>query len=65
MQMAAGGKIKSLMYNWGHVFSHNIKRIWDEKGGRARRDKLAALEIDSRCLHVLSFAYCNVEAGGV
>lgn len=30
MQMAAGGEIRGLMYNWGHVFSPNIKRIWDE-----------------------------------
>lgn len=33
------------------------------KVGEGRgRDKLAALESDSRCLHV-SFAYCNVEVG--
>lgn len=59
-----GAKIKSLMYNWGRtclVIAHQKNMRW----GCTRRDKLAALEIDSRCLHVVSFAYSNFEAGGV
>lgn len=59
MQMAAVG-LNSQVY---HVFSYkSIKRIWDEM---QERDKLAASGIDSRCLHVATFAYSNAGAAGV
>lgn len=63
MQMKARGKTAALMYSGGHVFGHNASKGYETERG-ARRDKLAALEIDSRCLHEVSFAYDNVEAGG-
>lgn len=65
MQMEAGGKIKSLMSATTETtclvitYQKNMKL---GEGGCMRRDKLAALEIDSRCLHVVYFAYYNVPA---
>lgn len=33
MQMESGGKIKSLMYNWGHVFSLSASKEYEIENG--------------------------------
>lgn len=53
MQMAARGqKEKKKSSHVNATLGHKqIKRIWDEVC--TRRDKLGALEFDSRCLHAI------------
>lgn len=56
MQIAAAGQNSKV-----DRFGHNASKEYEMRC--KRRDKLAALEIDGRCLHVVSFAYSNTGGG--